>query len=110
MAYKIIPLTTNPNQTFISTLPIDNKNIELKFYIRYNTEAEYWTMSITDVSTQTLLIDSLPLLTGFNLLEQYDYMGIGKAFIIKSGSPNTENPDDTNLGTDFLLGWCGNNE
>lgn len=103
----VIPLTTDPDQTFTVTVPLNNKNIDLMFRLRYNTEAKYWCLSITDASE--MLIDSMPLLTGnypaSNLLEQYDYFGIGMAMILKNGNLSTENPDDTNLGTDFVLVW-----
>lgn len=105
--YNIIPLTTLPDQTFTITLPINNKNVELSFRIRYNTEAGYWTMGIIDTATSTQIIDSVPLLMGqypaANMISQLEYLGIGGMAIVPNGTPKTDSPDDTNLGSDFLL-------
>lgn len=111
---KIVPLTNDPDQTFLITLPVNGANLDLFFRVRYNTEANYWCLSVIDVSTKTMLIDSLPLVTGeypaANLLGQYEYLGIGQAYIVKNGTPSTQNPDNTNLGTDFVLVWGDSNE
>lgn len=106
----IIPLTTDPNQTFQSTIPIDGDNRTLSFGLRYNAVAGYWTLSITDPYTRKMLIDSLPILIGefpaANILEQYSYLGIGSATIVKVGPvPENVNPDDKTLGTNYVLVW-----
>lgn len=95
----IIPLTSEPDQTFTSTITVDNKNLTLNFRFRYNTEAEYWTMSILDY------VEAIPLVGYENLLEQYSYKNIGSAYIVKNSSIEADRPSDTNLGTDFLLVW-----
>jgi hypothetical protein len=82
----------------------------LLFTLNYNTVAEYWVMSITDDLSAEMLVTGLPLLAGqypsANLLEQYTFLRIGSAVIVKI---NPDNPDDapngSNLGTDFLLVW-----
>lgn len=105
--YFIIPLTTSPNQTFSVTVPIDELNRYLILNIRYNGIAGYWIVSITDKVTGILLIDSLPLITGEypsgDLLGQYEYLGLGSWSVVKKGTVPMDYPDDTNLGTDFLL-------
>lgn len=109
MSYNIVPLTTDPNQNFTCTVPVDAKNLTLKFVLRYNTEADYWLMSVSDAQTSQTYIDSLPLITGnypaADLLEQYAYLGIGSATVVKIGSISGDIPDDTVLGTDFVLVW-----
>lgn len=108
MAYSIIPLTTDPSQSFQCTIPIDGKNITLTFLIRYNDIAKYWTMGISD-SNGNLVIDNLPLVTGkypaADLLSQYKYLGIGSATVVNISNLPTARPDDTNLGVDFYLVW-----
>jgi hypothetical protein len=55
------------------------------------------------------LVSSVPLLTGqfpaANILAPWEYMGIGSAFIIKQSGMGSaaDIPDDTNLGSQFLL-------
>lgn len=108
MPYKIIPLTTDPNQNFKSTIPVDGKNLTLFFYLRYNQIAGYWWLSIGD-SKNKILIDSLPLVTGdypaANILGQYSYLNIGSCTIVKTGDLPSDIPDNTNLGTDYVMVW-----
>lgn len=105
-----IPITSDPNQNFKCTIPVDGENRSFIFNLKYNTQAKYWTMTISDDITGKMLIDSLPLISGeypsANLLEQYSYLNIGSAVIIKA-NPDIEIdcPDEKNLGTGFKLIW-----
>lgn len=106
----IIPLSTTPNQTFNCTVPIDGKNRPLSFKLRYNSIAKYWNLTVIDARTKATLIDALPIVVGeypaANLLEQYDYLNLGSAVVVKEGDLNrAENPDDTNLGSEYYLVW-----
>jgi hypothetical protein len=105
-----IPVTSEPNQNFRCTIPIDGENKTFIFDVRYNSEAEYWTMRITDDLISLMLIDSIPLLAGVypaaNLLEQYAYLNIGSAYIIKINPDiEEENPNSETLGSGFKLYW-----
>ena len=106
----VIPLTTDPNQTFQCTIPIDGENRRLAFGLSYNSISKYWTMSITDPEERKTLIDSLPIQIGefpaANLLEQFAYLKIGSATIVKVGAASEYlNPDDITLGSDYVLVW-----
>lgn len=105
MGYSKIPLTTAPNQEFICTIPVDNKNITLKLGLRFNSVANYWVMSISDPKTNKFILDGIPLLTGGDLLEQYRYLGLGSAFILNRGDSSMDSPDSTSLGSNFVLVW-----
>lgn len=109
---KIIPLTSAPNQSFVTTIPVDGKNLKLKLGISYNTAADYWVMSIYDVASNALILDAIPLVAGdypaADLLSQYEYLGLGSAAIINVGDVSMDSPNSTNLGTDFLLVWGDN--
>jgi hypothetical protein len=109
MADQIIPLTSDPNQTMKTTVNVGGRNITLQLDIRYNDIAEYWVMMVTDPVTGTVLIDSVPLITGDypagNILGQYAYLGIGSAYVVPAATVAMDYPDDTNLGTDFVLVW-----
>jgi hypothetical protein len=109
MAYKIIPLTPNANQSFTCTLPIDSMNITLAFTFTYNGIAGYWFMSVSSVKTNELLLDGTPLVTGefpaADLLGQFEYLGIGSATIVPTNSLAKDRPDDTNFGTEYVLVW-----
>lgn len=109
MAYQKIPLTTAPNQKFTCSLQVDGQNKTLSFFVSWNSVAGYWTMNITDEATNTALLSSIPLIPGDppanNILEQYAYLGIGSAYVVAAGSSITESPDDSNLGTEWVLIW-----
>lgn len=105
----IIPLAPSPNQTFTSTIPINGKKLKLYFFLRYNTEEKCWNMDISD-SNKKPLIFSIPLVCGCNILEQYDYLNIGSAYIVKLDNNVTDSePNEYNLGDKFVLVW-GDNE
>ena len=106
----IIPTDAKPNQQMRCVVPIDGKNLALLFSLKYNTEAEYWILSVTDDLSGETLIDSLPLIAGVypsaNLLEQYNFLQIGSAVMVKTNPDNPSViPDGFNLGTDFQLVW-----
>lgn len=109
MSFKIIPLTSNPDQSFKITIPVDGINLKLKLRVRFNTAANYWVMSIYDAASNSLILESIPLLAGAypagDLLGQYKYLKLGSATIINVGNSTMDSPDSTNLGTDFLLAW-----
>lgn len=104
----IIPLTTDPNDTFSSTIPVNGKNKKFYFFLRYNEEAEYWVMDLSDENKQPI-VSSIPLISGINILEQYEYLKIGKAYIINTDkSLLADKPDANNLGDTFKLVWTDN--
>lgn len=106
--YYIIPLTTNPNQNITVTIPVNGNNITLNLIIAYNLIANYWVMTIIDTSGNVLL-DSIPLVTGqypaADILGQYEYLGLGSAFLVNISNANIDFPTDSDLGTDFVLMW-----
>ena len=105
---QIIPLTTDPNQTFQVSLNVDGSTVNLQLTLRYNEISEYWIMTIANPSTGAILLDSLPLITGEypagNILRQYSYLGIGSAYVLNMGS-SLDYPDDSELGNSFVLAW-----
>ncbi|MBU2249055.1 MAG: phage tail protein [Gammaproteobacteria bacterium] len=109
-----IPLSNSPNHTFSVTLSVNGSNAVFEFFLSYNEVGEYWTLRITDASTGTVLLDSIPLLTdeypNANFLSQYAYLRIGNAYIVRAAPADTDFPDDTNLGSLFFLVWGDNTE
>lgn len=106
---QIIPLNSNPNQTFQSVLLVDGANITLQFFIRWNSIAEYWVMRIIDPISLAVLLEDIPMVTGgnlssANLLAQYAYLQIGSAYIQNVGGV-TPDPAIDDLGTNFILIW-----
>ncbi len=111
--YKI-PLSNYPNQTFTCNVPVNGENKNFRFELWYNYDAKYWLLSLFDINSNSYLVSNLPLLVTYgewaNMFYQIDYMKIGICFIVPSESGRTDNPDDTNLGTSYLMIWGDNNE
>lgn len=109
----VVPLTSEPNQNFRCTIPVNGQNMPFDFTLRYNSEAEYWIIGIANAVNGQKLLSDIPLIAGFfsaaNLLEQFEHLRIGAAVVVKI---NPDNPDDApngnNLGTDFALVWSDN--
>lgn len=75
--------------------------------LRYNELAHSWFMTIRKAGV--VVLDSLPFVTGnapaCNILRQHSYLGIGSAYVINASGVAKDSPDDTDLGTDFVLVW-----
>lgn len=109
---QVIPLTTQPNQSFQVSLTVNGATLRLTLTIRYNEMANYWVMTVAD-SNGVTLIDNVPLITGSwpaaNILDAYQYMQIGSAYVINvSNSDINDYPNATDLGIDFVLVWGDN--
>lgn len=106
---QLVPLTNAPNQTFAANLSVDGNPLTLNLVFRYNEIAKYWAMTVKDASLN-LLVNSVPLVTGndpaCNILRQFGYLKIGSAFVInQSGTKKLNYPNNSDLGTDFVLVW-----
>ena len=108
MPSQIVPLTAAPNQSLRVALSVDGKTITLQLSVRFNSQAGYWVLTITDQFGTTLL-DSIPMLCGYypaaNLLQQYAYLRIGSAYVINASGVPQDSPSVGNLGSDFVLVW-----
>lgn len=114
MALITVPLTTSPNQSFMISLPINNKNIKLLLDLSYKEACQYWSMTIKDPQTKKEILSNIPLITGglnaksANILQQYQYLELGSAFVVKTTDINLDYPDDKTLGSEFVLVWGDN--
>lgn len=111
MARNYIPLQTGANQNLTVSVNVDNQTLRLNLNIVWNDIGGYWFMTVTDASANVLLLDAIPLLPGAypaaNILDQYQYMGIGSVFVLPMSNTATFNePTFTNFGTDYVLVWA----
>lgn len=106
-----IVLSSTPNQTIEAILSVNGVNRNFQFFIRFNDIANYWVMRITDLDTNEVLLDSVPLLPAIdssgNILAQYDYLRIGSAYLV-AVSDEFMTPGIDDLGTNFILLWGDN--
>ncbi len=102
--YSIVPLQNIPNTTFSSKIPVDGKNISLTFHLTYNELAKYWLVDVSN-SEGKMLISALPVIPAQNILEQYQYLRIGSAYILPRDSVQEQWPTAETLATDWYLVW-----
>jgi hypothetical protein len=104
-----IPVSNDPNQSFQITIPLENRNITLDFYVYWNEMAGYWQANLFDALNNVELIQGLPLLCtvdpGQNLLEQWEYLDIGKAFVVPITDSAKESPGLGDWDSNFVLLW-----
>jgi hypothetical protein len=109
MSDQAITLTSDPNQSLQISPIVDGKPLSLQLDISWSEIAGYWTMRVTDLTADEVLLDSVPLIAGrypaANLLRQYGYLGIGSAFLINSSGDGEDYPTDATLGENYLLIW-----
>lgn len=101
---SIIPVQAVPHCTFSSKIPVDGANLTLFFTVTYNELAKYWLVDIADADG-TALISSLPVIPAQNILEQYQYMKIGSAYILPRSSVAEQWPSADTLTSDWYLVW-----
>lgn len=102
--YSIIPVQAIPNYTFSCKIPVDEQNVTLSFHLTYNELAKYWMTRVTD-SKGNVLIRGLPILPAQNILEQFQYMKIGSAYVIPRQTAQEEWPTQDTLDSDWYLVW-----
>lgn len=91
-AYEI-PFSSPP-ETFSITIA----GIEYQLTATWCDPAQCWTLAIADSSGNPIL-SSIPIVTGADLLEQYDYLNLGFQLIVQTDSDPNAVPTFTNLGT-----------
>jgi hypothetical protein len=112
MSIQIIPLTSDSIQQFQVNISVNNVILNLALTVEWNRVGGYWVMSVTNVITGILLLDSIPLICGnypaANILGPYLYLNIGAAYIINASGVPLDIPGENDLGTDFVLFWTDN--
>lgn len=89
-----IPLTNEP-QTFT----INIKNGTYRFTVVYNHVAQCWMVDAHDVLTDQPVVHGIPLITGTDLLGQFQHMVTMGKFVVQSDIDPDEVPTFESLGT-----------
>ncbi|MEE3504830.1 hypothetical protein QN399_00885 [Pseudomonas sp. 10C3] len=100
MANFEIPMTPTP-QTFVVSLSGVSYRLTAQWR---NSEGAGWVLDIAD-NSGTPIIQGIPLVTGINLLDQYDYLGLGGVLWCQTTADPDAVPTFTNLGIDSHLYW-----
>lgn len=101
---SIVPLTPTPNCKFSSKIYIDGNNTVLNFELRYNELAGYWTLNISNDKKEPLVFN-LPVIPAQNVLEQYEHLQIGRAYVLPAQTVAEEWPGRYTLGSEWYLVW-----
>ena len=92
-AYEIGPLSAI-DQRF--QIPLNGVTYQLT--IKWCAPAAAWTLDIADEGG-TALISGIPIVTGIDLLEQYQHLGIAGQIVAQTDGDTFAVPTQTNLGT-----------
>jgi hypothetical protein len=101
---KLVPLDPAANQTWQASVQVNGEVLTFFVYLHFNEIAGYWVMSVYD-SARNPLLASVPLVTGLNVFQQHQSLGIGSMYILNASGTPQDSPDDTDLGNDFVMVW-----
>lgn len=77
---------------------------ELRLVNKWNDSPEGgWLLDIFDATTSAPIICGLPMVTGADLLEQYEYLGLNGKLIVFTDGDETATPTLNNLGVESNL-------
>lgn len=109
MVLSVLPVVSEPNQTFECTLPVDEKNRKFRFFFQWNPIGEYWQFNLYDLNNNgnQVLNNQVVYCINYpynNIIKKFLYKEIGSLYVVSTGT-NKDRPNFTNLGTDFILIW-----
>lgn len=87
-----IPLASN-NQKFSITLV----GVTYNMTVRWCPPASCWILDIADLNNVPI-IQGIPMVTGADLLEQYEYLGFVGSLVVQTDYEPNLVPDFTSLG------------
>lgn len=99
-----IPFDSTPNRGFVSQLG-DRKFL---FETRFNDRSGVWTLDLSDNTTKEVLLQSVPLVLGCDLLEPYNF-GIG-ALLVQDTSNRGKDAGAEDLGERVKVYWLSPDE
>jgi hypothetical protein len=97
MAVFEIPLISAPQKFTISLA-----GVAYNMTLRWNDLGQCWCIDIADQSN-TSLVSGLPLVPGIDILEQYEYLGIGGQLVVSTDYDKLAPPTSSNLGSQSHL-------
>ena len=77
-----------PAQSQNQEFDISLNGVTYRFKLRWNSKSNCWMLNIYNDQNE-LVLPSIPLVTGCDLLEQFAYLGLDGALVVQS----TNNPD-----------------
>ena len=94
-----IPLQPTPQTLAVSLL---NVTYNLGVWWNDDPAAQCWMLDISDAQGNPILL-GVPMITGIDLLEQYEYLGLGFHLIVQTDNDVDAVPTFANLGSNGHL-------
>lgn len=88
-----IPLSAQPQ-----TLQVALAGTTYTLTVKWNDQNQSWTVDIADAAGNNL-VTGIPMVTGADLLGQFDYLGISGALVAQSDFNPSAVPTFANLGS-----------
>jgi hypothetical protein len=89
----LIPLQPTPQ-----TLTVVLNGVEYVLRLQWNVFGNYWVLDLNDGLGNPLVL-GVPIVTGADIMEQFQYLGLGGEFIVQTTNDVDAVPTFTNLGT-----------
>lgn len=99
-----LPLSSDPAQVF--AMQIDDAKYIVD--VRYNDRSGVWTLDLYESATQALIVASLPLVIGQDLLEPYNF-SIGSLLCVDTTGQGI-NAGADELGSRVKVYWASPDE
>lgn len=87
-----IPLSPQAQKFTIALL-----GVTYSFRVTWNVPSNCWLLDISDVNDQPI-VQGIPVITGANLLDQFQYLGLGGGLLALTDSNVDAVPTFDNLG------------
>lgn len=96
-----LPVGNEPSQKFTVQLG----RVKYDFHIKYNSRSSVWTFDMTISATKVMLLQSIPIVLGSDLLAPYNF-GIGRLIVVDTSNRGRDAAVD-DLGARVKLVWFG---
>ena len=112
LSYIDLPLTEDPRQVFTVDLTIDGTAFHARVEIRYLSVTDRWVISIWDNASSELLVNQIPLVCSYGMLNDLlvpfrhlrNGTGIGSLFVLRNmDEPASSDPKKDNLQSYTVL-------
>lgn len=94
---------------FAQKFSISLSGVTYNLTLVFNTMSDCWVLDIADINNVPLVC-GIPLVTGHDLLEQFEYLGIGGGLLCLTDSTPEVVPTYDNLGTSGHLYYITQDE
>lgn len=94
-----LPLTPDPSQRFTVQLG----RVKYELYVKFNSRSGVWTFDLAIVNTKAVLLQSVPIVLGADLLLPYNF-DLGRLIAVDTSNRSRDAAAE-DLGTRVKLVW-----